>query len=205
MRNYHKNIPSEAITDFEDFYERMANELPDGAVIAEIGVACGRSAIMLAEKLSDLGKDFTLYMVDNFGYGGYKQRNEVLSHIVNSGLGNKIKLLEMSSLDASCEFPDSHFDFCFIDSSHKLQETKAAIRLWYYKMKEDCVLAGHDYYSKENPEVQTAVLEVIPTRYLREPISDQQSFEPEQLLHTEQTRNGNGVWFLKKKFYIKLN
>lgn len=205
MSEYYKCIPSELVTDFEQFYSQVANLLPDNCVVAECGISNGRSGIMLAEMLSDMRKNFTLYLVDNMAYGGPQQRNDVIGHIVNSGMGNRIKLLEMSSLDASCQFPDGHFDFVFLDSSHKFEPTKAEIRAWYYKIKEEGWLAGHDYFSKENPEVAMAVNEVIPETFTRATIPDQQSFLPEKLLYTEQTRNGNGIWFVQKRWWVKLN
>lgn len=204
MSEYYKCIPSEELTDFSEFYQRMANELPDGAMIAECGISNGRSGIMLAEMLSDLGKNFTLFLIDNFVYGARNQRNDVIGHIIDSGMGNRIKLLEMSSLDASCEFPDNHFDLVFIDSSHKYQQTKAEARLWFYKVVDEGVLSGHDYTSEENPEVAMAINEVIPRMITRDPIPDQ-TFTPEPLLQMEQTERGHGVWFLRKKWWVKLN
>jgi cephalosporin hydroxylase len=204
MSEYYKCIPSEEMTDFSEFYQRMANELPDDAIIAECGIANGRSGIMLAEMLSDLGKNFTLYLIDNFVYGGRHQRNDIIAHMVNSGMGNRIKLLEMSSLDASCEFPDNYFNLVFIDSSHKYQQTKAETRSWFYKVVHEGILSGHDYTSTENPEVAMAINEVVPRVFTRNPI-DEQIFKPEPLLQMEQTDRGHGVWFLQKKWWIKLN
>lgn len=193
------------MTDFVDFYQKVAGMLPDDAIIAECGVANGRSAIMLAEMLVDKGKNFTLYMIDNMDYGHERQLNDIVGYVVNSGVGKYIKILKMSSLDASTEFPDDHFHFVFIDTSHKVQETKASVRAWYYKIKEGWMLAGHDYTSKENPEVGLAVNEVVPRVITRAEIPNQQTFEPERVLYNEPTTNGHGVWFLRKKFYVKLN
>lgn len=205
MSEYYKCVPSEELTDFSEFYQRMANELPDGAIIAECGIANGRSGIMLAEMLSDLGKTFTLYLIDNFAYGNRNQRNDVIGHIINSGMGNRIKLLEMSSLDASCEFPDNYFNLVFIDSSHKYQQTKAEARAWFYKVVHEGILSGHDYTSEENTEVAMAINEVIPRMFTRGPISTEETFEPEPLLQMEQTDKGHGVWYLRKKWWVKLN
>jgi cephalosporin hydroxylase len=72
----------------------------------------------------------------------------------------------MDSLAASCKFNDHSLNFVFLDSSHKYEETKAEIRLWYRKLLDGSILAGHDYESPENPGVRQAVDEVIPVEHL---------------------------------------
>ena len=204
MKEYYKNIPSEFQTDFESFYQRMADELPDDSVIVEVGISNGRSGIMLAEMLTGQNKKFTLYLIDNFAYGSANQRNDVMNHIIKSGFGENINMMDMSSLDAACEFPDNHFNFVFLDSSHRYEQTKAEVLIWSRKVKHDGIISGHDYFSMENPEVRLAVDEIIPKRITRHSIPDQQDFEPEDVLQTEETRNGAGVWFFRKKWYYTL-
>lgn len=191
--------------DFKPFYDSMANELPNNCVIAEVGVADGFSALYLAQKLELLEKRFTLYMIDNMNYGGSDQLNTLINNVSRSGLSRYINIMPYSSLDASCKFPDNHFDFVFIDASHKYQETKADIRLWYHKMKEDCWLAGHDYFMDE---VKNAVDEVIPATFTRATIyypsgNLQQKFTPEPCRQVYNTDKNLGVWAVQKKFYFK--
>lgn len=181
MTEYYKNIPGENMFDFEDYYSLIAEQLPDNSNIIEVGCADGRSGIFLAEKIYSLGKNFRLYMIDNMDYGGQGQLITILNHINRSGLNDFIELIAMDSLNASCKFPDGLFDFCFIDSSHKYEETKAEIRLWPKKIKHDGILAGHDYFSTENPGVYQAVQELI---YIDK-------------LQTFETRHGLGVWQIR--------
>lgn len=172
--------------DFEDFYTMVANELPDNCNIAEIGVADGRSALFLAYRLRSIGKSFNLYMIDNCDYGKEEQRHTITGNIILSGIRN-IRFLEMSSLDASCKFPDGLFDFVFIDASHLYEETKADVRLWSHKVKDGGILSGHDYYCCEG--VKAAVDEIIPS----------------EILHLEQTSKGYGVWWIVKTHKLRLN
>lgn len=190
--------------DFSEYYDRVALDLPDNCIIAEVGVATGASALYLAQRLHDLGKKFTLYMIDDMGYGGVNQSIILQKNILQSGLGESIELVWMDSLNASCRFPDSHFDFVFLDSSHTYEQTKAEIKVWYSKLKEGCLLSGHDFTSIENPEVAMAVNEIIPTTFTRAPeMASWQFFQPERILFTEQTTDGNGIWKVYKKFYWK--
>lgn len=180
MRETYKNIPGD-MCDFHDFYRSIAQKLPNGCRIVEVGVADGHSAIFLAETLADMGKDFHLYMVESMAYGGPDQANTIIQNIVNSGLGRSITLLQMSSLDASCKWPDNWAHFVFLDSSHTYEQTKAEIRLWYRKVMHGHFLAGHDYNANEGHEVYTAVNEVIPQRVFHD------------------TQKGLGVWSIKKE------
>lgn len=203
MREYYKTM-DHRMNDFQPFYARIASELPDNAVLAEVGVADGASVIFLAETLLNLGKTFTLYAVDNLEYGRHEQLWTILQHVGEANLGQWIKVLPIDSLNTCVRFPDDHFDFVFLDSSHRYEPTKAEIREWYRKIKENGILAGHDYNEGEGKEVYDAVNVVVPKIVVRQPDSNRQ-YEAEQVLQIENTEQGHGVWWLKRKWYVKLN
>ncbi len=186
--------------DFETFYGRIAIELPDNCNIVEVGVADGYSALMLAYKLTMLGKKFRLTMIDNCDYGRGDQANTIMKNIINSGLGESINFIQAGSLDTSCKFNDGSLDFVFIDASHKYEETKADIRLWYRKVVDGGILAGHDYSSPENEGVGRAVNEVIPDKVLK--INES---IPHLVLRLEPTDKGLGVWWVRKDWQVKIN
>lgn len=181
MNDYYKQIPGENMFDFEDYYSSIAEWLPSNSNIAEVGCADGRSGIYLAEKIHSLGKGFRLYMIDNMAYGGDDQMFTLMKNIFGSGMDQWITLVRSGSLDASCKFPDHLLDFVFLDSSHQYPQTKAELLLWPHKIKTGGILAGHDYFSTENPGVYQAVQEMIPL----------------DKLETHQTRHGLGVWSTK--------
>lgn len=164
--------------DFGPYYKRVAEMLPSPCRVIEVGVADGYSAIYMAETLQALGKQFELVMVENMDYGKDEQQNTLLVNIVRSGLAEKIRLVSLDSLIASCKFPDQWAQFVFIDASHKYEQTKADIRLWSRKVQAGCYLAGHDYNMEE---VGQAVREVIPR----------------DRLEIIQTEKGLGVWAVK--------
>lgn len=167
--------------DFHDFYRSIAQKLPNDCRIVEVGVADGHSAIFIAETLADMGKKFELYMIDSLSYGGTEQANTIIRNIVKSGLGESITFLQMSSLDASCKWPDNWAHFVFLDSSHTYEQTKAEIRLWYRKVMFGHTLAGHDYNANDGEQVYNAVNEVLPNRLIY--------ITPKSL----------GVWSIKKE------
>lgn len=201
MRNYSKGMDWRMF-DFAEFYSSVAETLKDNAVIAEVGVSAGTSSIYLVEELLNRRRKVKFYMIDSLDYGKTEQLEEIIGNVCKANLGSYVTLLPFDSLNASCRFPDGHFDFVFLDSSHRFESTKAEIRCWYPKIKEGGILAGHDYNEEE---VGMAVNLVVPKTFQRPPIPEQeQTFPIEQLLHVETTEKGYGVWWLKKKFYVRL-
>lgn len=185
MNYYYRGIPSQQMSDFEEFYRTLAHNMGPHAWFAELGIASGRSVILMASLMSYMGKPCHIWAVDNFSYGGDDQRKEVKEHIENSG-ETTIEVRDQDSLVASCQCQDEQFDCVFIDSSHLYENTKAEIRLWLHKVKTGGYLAGHDYL--DNEEVRKAVDELIP---------------PEHLV-TQITTAGHGVWYCMKTPDLKL-
>lgn len=187
--------------DYLHFYDRIAKELPSGCNIAEIGVADGHSALYLAERLHHHNKTFKLYMVDSMDYGQYEQMKTIYTNIIKSGLGEFIEVIPYESLEAVKKFNDGYLDFIYIDSSHTYEGTKEEIPAWYAKLKDGCILSGHDWNAKE---VKQAVEEIVPKTFLRTDIPNR-DFDVEQVLHSEETTKGWGVWWFRKEWYLKLN
>lgn len=188
--------------DFAAYYTFIAAQLSSPCTIAEVGVSNGTSAIFLAETLLNLGKKFTLHLVDNLAYGGANQLGDIVRNVWRAAIAELVEIHPTDSLQASCRFPDNHFDFVFIDASHLLEQTKADIRCWYPKIKDEGILAGHDYLTAE--QVQMAVNAIVPATFTR-PRTRAQHFGPESILQVEQTEQGYGVWWFRKQFYLKLN
>jgi hypothetical protein len=186
MNYYYRSIPSEEMSDFEPFYRTIASKLPAHAWCAELGVADGRSVILLASLMSYHGKPCTIWAVENFSYGGDNQRRDFDRNLKNSG-EDTIVLMDMETLVGACRCQDEQFDFVFVDSSHLYENTKAEIRLWMDKIKMGGVLAGHDY--SDNPQVKQAVDEMIPADHLK----------------IVETEHGHGVWWVERTPFLKLN
>lgn len=183
--------------DFELQYARIAEWLPDNCKIVEVGVADCASALFLAEQLVLLGKNFEMTLVDNLDYGRHEQLNTIITNVVKSGFSEYIKILPLDSLNASCKFPDGYLDFVYIDASHLYEETKADIRLWIRKVKDERILAGHDANS---PEVNKAIHEVIPKE-----ITYDNTNVAVPVLQIEDTTSGYGFWSLKRDWQIMRN
>lgn len=198
---------SETMFDFKSYYDKIAEWLPDNSRIAEVGIANGASALYLAEKLHSLEKRFTFYMIDNLAYGGADQLMELMDNVTATrikinDISNSIKLMPINSLDASCKFNDQGLNFVFLDSSHLYPQTRSEIRLWWDKVVDGGILAGHDYIGHK--EVKQAVDEVIPRTFTR-PQHEETVYPPTEVLKIYDTDSNFGIWEAKKDFFIKLN
>ena len=188
---------------YSQYYQRIADELPSGCNVVEVGCADGISAIYLAQELHKRNKTFKLYMIDNMDYGKYEQMKTIYTNIIKSGLGEYIEVIPKDSVTASKDFNDGYIDFLFLDSSHEYQETKDSIHAWFPKIKDGCILSGHDFIG--HPEVYKAVTETIPLFVTRNDIPDR-VFDAERFLLDEvKTDRGYGIWECRKDFYKKLN
>ena len=183
MRNYHTQIDSR-MCDFQNYYDWVAEIIPNECRICEIGIADGFSAIYLAEKILNLGKSIERFvLVDNLDYGNFRQAQTIINHIIKSEL-KCFDFIQQSSLDASCNFPDGYFHHVFIDASHTFEGTKADARLWNYKVVDGYWLAGHD---ANMDGVKEAIEHVIPKEHL-------------EIIATEKNL---GVWKVQKHESIK--
>lgn len=147
MPNYYKSINGEGTFDYEDFYAAVAARLPAGCSAVEVGAASGRSAVYLAEALSELCKGFMLWMVDDLSYGGVSQLQEIETHVraVWPRLSGGLRLLTGKSVATASQFADHSLDFVFIDGDHSYESVRDDISAWLPKVKSGGLLAGHDY------------------------------------------------------------
>jgi hypothetical protein len=65
----------------------------------------------------------------------------------------------MLSLDACNLYADNSLDFVYIDASHEYEDIKNDILNWLPKVKNNGILAGHDF---SWDDVSKAVKEVLP-------------------------------------------
>lgn len=187
--------------DFQKFYSDLAEKMPNNCRVLECGIANCDSVIFLAKEFIKLDKKFKIYAVDNFDYGQYIQIKHCYENLIRAGVAGYVEIIPKESLEAVKDFNDGYLDAVFIDSSHSYPETALEILEWHKKVKDEGIVSGHDFNAEE---VQKSVLEIVPQWFVRTDIPDRH-FEPEKVLHTEDTTNGWGVWWYVKQWYLKLN
>jgi len=131
--------------DYQDIYKDIADKYPNGSNFAIVGVWKGRCTAFMAVELLNLNKPETkIHCIDNFCGGTYDafttNIEPVKSQIIISD--------NMPSVEKAATYPDSFFEFVFIDAAHDYESVKADISAWLPKVKKGGVLAGHDYVTR---------------------------------------------------------
>ena len=72
-----------------------------------------------------------------------EEYNSVMSKY--GGLTN-VRVVREFSIDAAKMFPDKYFDYVYVDAAHTYEEVKKDLAVWYPKVKDGGILAGHDYF-----------------------------------------------------------
>jgi hypothetical protein len=124
--------------------ERLLELLPKDAVVAEIGVAFGD----FTSEILSLSRPSKLHLIDSWGTERYQQgllqikekfKIEIAYGIVEINQGWSTKVLE--------GFPDSYFDWVYIDTDHSYKTTKNELLLAETKVKPGGRICGHDFTS----------------------------------------------------------
>lgn len=71
--------------------------------------------------------------------------------------GRRFELLRKPSGQAAAKFEDGSLDFVYLDGDQRLDPVKDDLSVWFDKVREGGIIAGHDYDNPELPDVQQAV------------------------------------------------
>ena len=159
------------------YHNMVANSTLDFQWL-EIGIWKGASIIYAAEMANLFHKDITFWAVDTWAGSNEKEHqdyiqsiggpdglfNEFCQNVINAKVNNRIKIVRLSSLEASIHFQNEQLDFLFVDGSHEYQDVKNDLLAWKDKVKKNGQLWGHD---SDWPDVQKALNEVFPSRWTK--------------------------------------
>lgn len=121
----------------------LLEHFPKNAVVAEIGVAEGS----YAEKILSITRPRILHLIDaweseRFGEDAMQTVLERFKDPIESG---QVVVHRGRSQDVLKTFEDNTFDWVYLDTSHKYGDTLEELELCRRKVKEDGLIAGHDY------------------------------------------------------------
>ena len=117
--------------------------LPKNGVVAELGVDTGD----FSQQILNFCCPQKLHLIDYWGTQRYNQekrncveekfKNIIDKGIVEINLGLSTNVVEI--------FKDNYFDWVYIDTNHSYDTTVAELESYRGKMKNNGIIAGHDY------------------------------------------------------------
>ena len=170
--------------------------------IAEIGVAsCSFCDQLMA--LLNRGFDSLLlkeyYLIDPWPYGykcgscgGEKVTNERWDQLhfaaVKRTIGHpQLRVIRMTSLEASKLFAEKYFDLVYIDADHTYESVTQDITLWLPKCSK--VISGHDYSGGWQP-----VVDAVDHFFIKRAKADCKKFYQ---IDDKHYRMESGVWVVE--------
>jgi len=122
---------------------KMIGLLPRDAVAAEIGVSRGK----FTAQIMAANRPRKLHLVDVWVSERYDQslRQRVEQTYAGEIAGGSVEINLGYSTDVGRTFPDSYFDWVYIDTDHSYPTTRDELAVYESKMKPGGIIAGHDY------------------------------------------------------------
>jgi glycosyltransferase involved in cell wall biosynthesis len=131
--------------DIEE-YRRLVEDLPDNAVMCELGCYKGRSLCSVADIIKR--KNINVFVVDNFtgtsSEGNCESDFQEEFEINCKRFGINPYIFSMSTDEANKQISQK-FDLIFIDADHEEKAFKKDLTNWLNKLKYEGTIAGHDY------------------------------------------------------------
>jgi hypothetical protein len=166
MEHYYHQI--DGWFDFQNIYSKAVREASDNAHFVEIGSWLGKSTAYMAVEIIRSGKRIKFDVIDTWVvpdrlrkylkdpnidlYAQCMKNLSRVAHVINP--------IRSFSVDAIKLYADESLDFGFTDADHSYEGASKDIIALLPKIKENGVLAGHDY-SKDYPGVIKAVNELL--------------------------------------------
>ncbi len=142
--------------------EMLLVYLPQGGVVAEIGVAEGE----FSEKILEHCAPQRLHLIDLWAYQDDAEYRRDLNNVADEDQERRYKAVQSrfsaasaagqvvirrsDSVAAAATFADRSFDFVYIDGNHTYQGVRADLEAYYPKVKDDGFIGGHDFSNHES-------------------------------------------------------
>jgi len=144
------SIPNAGWFDYQNFYDKVVQEMPNGGTFVEIGTYHGRSAIYLALKMLESSKRFRIITLENNWLNINSDNPEVvptskdkiISNFIKCGVERFVDLIMNDSLKIN-HLTD--VDWVFLDCTIDYEPQVKHIKHWLPKIKKGGIISGHDY------------------------------------------------------------
>ena len=123
--------------------EALIGVLERNAVAAEIGVFRGDFSASILR----VSAPARLHLVDSWDPARVDpgMAGEVAERFAEEADRGSVVIHRKASVDAAADFPDSYFDWIYLDSDHSYGTTRDELAAYAGKVKEGGIIAGHDY------------------------------------------------------------
>ncbi len=138
-------LPAEAVKNTRLLLNRseLLKVLPQNGVVAELGVDEG----VFSAEILELCQPQRLVLVDVWASRRYHQGKKTLveAKFDKQRKSGKVQIERGYSIEVAERFPEQHFDWIYIDTDHSYQTTIKELETWAPRIKEDGIIAGHDF------------------------------------------------------------
>lgn len=154
---YQENQFGEDWFNYSNFYKNIVKKFNSESIFVEVGCWKGKSSAFMAVEIANSKKNIKFYCVDH--WLGSQEHHDPESDTFDPNIHNLYETfiqnmsplkdyyqeIKMDSVQASQQFRNKSLDFVFLDASHKYNDVVSDIQSWLPKIKNNGVLAGHDY------------------------------------------------------------
>ncbi|NVK53916.1 MAG: class I SAM-dependent methyltransferase [Flavobacteriaceae bacterium] len=140
--------------------ESLLNELPKNGIVAELGVDKGGFSQMILE----INHPQKLHLIDSWNTERYHSGLKIkVEERFSKEISNESVVIHQGfSTDFAENFPNSYFDWIYIDTDHSYQTTKNELLLYKDKIKPGGIIAGHDFVKGNmQKQIRYGVLEAV--------------------------------------------
>ena len=161
-----QDIPGETPEQDVEFIIGLMKELPEGAVIVELGALVGRLTLAMAITRPDC----KVYTVDHFHeeshleQGGWikPSREDLEANL--TGIEN-VEIIEGDTYEVGFNWEGPPVDFLVHDAGHTYSEVCGDLRVWLRDMRKRGIICLHDF-NNPHVEVERAARKILgdPTK-----------------------------------------
>lgn len=169
MEHFYKDIKSENWFGYEDLYSWAVNKFEDNSHFVEVGVWKGMSACFMAVEIINSGKKIKFDCVDTWEFveSSHEIGRESFHNLFEIFLENIEPVKDLINIKRGISWEISDFyenetlDFVFIDAGHDYYSVMKDLQGWFPKVKQNGVIAGHDYHYAEGRDAHCGVYPAV--------------------------------------------
>lgn len=139
----------------------LLDVLPKDGCVAEVGVASG----LYSKEIWHRAKPRSLHLIDKWSSNLVTEGEHAKRLVENAFSGqianSVVHIHQGISWDTLSQFPDSYFDWVYIDAAHDYESVKKDLNICINKVINGGYICGHDYITWSSGLVRFGVVEAV--------------------------------------------